>query len=135
MFRFHQPVSFKHCDPAGIVFYPRYFEMINDCIETFFSAVAEWSFVEIHKDGAVPTAEIRTRFLRPSRLGDHLILSLAVTHVGRTSLGLTIDCACGQETRFETEQTLVNIDGAGTPAPWPDEVRDRLQQFKERLDQ
>ncbi|WP_269582873.1 acyl-CoA thioesterase [Roseibium sp. Sym1] len=135
MFRYHQPVSFKHCDPAGIVFYPRYFEMINDCIETFFSAIAEWPFLEIHQNGAVPTAEIRTRFIRPSRLGDHLILSLAATRVGRTSFGLTISCACGEETRFETEQTLVNVDSAGKPAAWPDEVRERLLQFKERLDQ
>jgi len=135
MFRFHQPVSFKHCDPAGIVFYPRYFEMINDCIETFFAAVADWPFMEIHKVGAVPTAEIRTRFVRPSRLGDHLILSLAATQIGRTSLGLTISGACGAETRFETEQTLVKVDNAGTPTPWPEPVRESLQQFKERLDQ
>ena len=26
-------VAFRHCDPAGIVFYPRYFEMINDFVE------------------------------------------------------------------------------------------------------
>ncbi|MEL6103010.1 MAG: acyl-CoA thioesterase, partial [Pseudomonadota bacterium] len=26
-FQFLQKVLFKHCDPAGIVFYPRYFEM------------------------------------------------------------------------------------------------------------
>ncbi|CPO21707.1 4-hydroxybenzoyl CoA thioesterase [Bordetella pertussis] len=26
-------VRFRHCDPAGIVFYPRYFEMINDFVE------------------------------------------------------------------------------------------------------
>ena len=30
-----QAVLFRHCDPAGIVFYPRYFEMLNDCVEAF----------------------------------------------------------------------------------------------------
>ena len=34
-FTLTQKVLFKHCDPAGIVFYPRYFEMINDCVEAF----------------------------------------------------------------------------------------------------
>ena len=29
-------VRFRHCDPAGIVFYPRYFEMINDFVEEWF---------------------------------------------------------------------------------------------------
>ena len=34
-FEFRQTIGFKHCDPAGIVFYPRYFEMFNDCVEAF----------------------------------------------------------------------------------------------------
>ena len=29
-------VRFRHFDPAGIVFYPRYFEMINDFVEEWF---------------------------------------------------------------------------------------------------
>lgn len=135
MFRYHQPVSFKHCDPAGIVFYPRYFEMINDCIETFFEVVAEWPFKDIHKSGAVPTAEIRTRFVRPSRLGDHLVLVLGTTGVGRTSFSLTIEGRCADETRFETTQTLVNVDGDGKPTAWPEPVRQRLVHFMEGQDQ
>lgn len=39
LFTFTQKVLFKHCDPAGIVFYPRYFEIINDCIEAFFEQI------------------------------------------------------------------------------------------------
>ena len=31
------PVRFQHTDPAGIVFYPRYFEMINQVIEDWFA--------------------------------------------------------------------------------------------------
>ena len=31
-----QRVRFQHCDPAGIVFYPRYFEMLNATIEEWF---------------------------------------------------------------------------------------------------
>ena len=29
-------VGFRHCDPAGIVFYPRYAEMVNDTVEHWF---------------------------------------------------------------------------------------------------
>lgn len=32
-------IEFNHCDPAGIVFYPRYFEMVNSVIENFFADV------------------------------------------------------------------------------------------------
>ena len=31
------PIEFNHCDPAGIVFYPRYFEMTNSVVENFFA--------------------------------------------------------------------------------------------------
>ena len=31
-FRQSQEITFRQCDPAGIVFYPRYFEMMNDVI-------------------------------------------------------------------------------------------------------
>ncbi|EAV46136.1 thioesterase superfamily protein [Stappia aggregata IAM 12614] len=126
MFRFEQPILFKHCDPAGIVFYPRYFEMMSDCVEAFFDKVVEWPFKDIHKVGAVPTAEIRTRFLAPSRLGDHLVFNLKLTTVGRTSCGIEISADCEGEARFQTELTLVNVDGGGKPQAWPEQVKQRL---------
>ncbi|ERP98686.1 thioesterase [Labrenzia sp. C1B10] len=126
MFRFEQPILFKHCDPAGIVFYPRYFEMMNDCVEAFFDKVVEWPFKDIHKVGAVPTAEIRTRFMAPSKLGDLLVLGLNVTKVGRTSCGIAISAQCDGEVRFQTELTIVNVDNSGKPEPWPEQVKQRF---------
>ena len=35
----HIRIEFNHCDPAGIVFYPRYFEMTNSVVENFFADV------------------------------------------------------------------------------------------------
>ena len=135
MFAFEQPILFKHCDPAGIVFYPRYFEMMNDCVEAFFDQVLGWPFKEIHGKGAVPAVEIRTRFKAPSRLGDHLTLCLEITHVGRTSCGIAIAADCAAERRFETELSLVNVDTAGRPAAWPEKVRNRFLEVKESQDQ
>jgi len=131
MFRVEQPVMFKHCDAAGIVFYPRYFEMMNDCIETFFARVVGWPFKDIHLTGAVPTAEVRTRFRAPSRLGDELTLLLGITRVGRTSCGFTIEADCAGEARFSTELTLVNVDENGRPTVWPDKAKQQMKQFEE----
>ena len=36
LYRRLYPIEFNHCDPAGIVFYPRYFEMTNHVCENFF---------------------------------------------------------------------------------------------------
>ncbi len=125
-FHFAQKVLFRHCDPAGIVFYPRYFEMINDCVEAFFDEVLGWPFETVHETGAVPTAEISATFRKVSRHGDVLDLALDHAAPGRTSLGLAFTATCGDELRFEARSTLVNVDAAGKPVPWPDMLRARL---------
>ena len=56
-FAFPQKILFKHCDPAGCVFFPRYFEMINDCAEAIFDEVIGVPYEEIHIKAGVPTAE------------------------------------------------------------------------------
>lgn len=121
-----QKVLFKHCDPAGIVFYPRYFEMINDCVEAFFEDVLEFPFHAIHKTSAVPTAEITTRFTAPSKMGDHLVIKLDVAKLGRSSIHLRLQAVCGIETRFEASATLVFVNEVGRPAHWPEAVRTRI---------
>ena len=69
-FEIPQKVLFKHCDPAGIVFYPRFFEMINDAVEALFSDMLGWPFEKMHPDSGVPTAEFKVRFKVPCRQGD-----------------------------------------------------------------
>lgn len=127
-----QKVKFKHCDPAGIVFYPRYFEMINDCVEAFFDEALECPFEDLHQDGGVPTAEISVQFTAPSRHGDRLELALRCTRLGRSSLGLETEATCGGQRRFIATSTLVLIDGNGKSTPWPDPIRSKLDGWVER---
>ncbi len=126
-------VLFRHCDPAGIIFYPRYFEMVNDLVEAFFEDVLGWAFEELLKTGGVPTAEIRLRFTAPSRHGDRLRMRLEVMRLGRASmrLGFTAHSQTG-EMRIEGESTLVHVDGKGRPAPWPVTIRDRINAEMDR---
>ena len=123
-----QKVLFRHCDPAGIVFFPRYFEMINDCVENFFEARLGWPFEELLQTQGVPTATISTRFLEPSRHGDRLRLVFTVTRVGRSALAYRSDAMCGAEQRFEAEATLVLVDEQGRPTPWPEKIRTKLKE-------
>ena len=65
---FHHPIriEFNHCDPAGIVFYPRYFEMTNSTVETFFREVAGHSYAAMMESGeGVPTARLEVNFHAP----------------------------------------------------------------------
>ena len=126
MFETTQKVLFRHCDPAGIVFFPRAFEMANDCVEAFFADALDWPFETLLTKAGVPTAAISTTFRAPSRHGDVLTLRLAVTRVGATSLGYAMEATCGGQARFATEATIVHVDADGRPARWPDAVRARL---------
>ncbi|MGR3631211.1 4-hydroxybenzoyl-CoA thioesterase [Limimaricola soesokkakensis] len=123
-------VRFEHCDPAGIVFYPRYFEMLNACIEDWFEERLGRSFGAIHVDGgfAVPTARCEVRFTAPSRIGDPLELRLRPLRVGRSSLDLEIDISSNGEARLHADFTLVHVAQAtGRPASWPDALRGPIE--------
>ncbi|RVT83327.1 acyl-CoA thioesterase [Rhodobacteraceae bacterium CCMM004] len=119
-------VRFGHCDPAKLVFYPRYVEMISDTVEAFFGDALGHPFEVLHPDHAVPTVQMRLHFTAPSRLGDALEIALRPTRIGRSSLDLSFACTCGGETRFTAESTLVWVGASVRPEPWPDPLRSEL---------
>lgn len=122
-YRYTQKILFKYCDPAGIVFFPRYFELINDCIESYFADELGLPFEELMSSAGVPTAQIEARFVAPSRHGDLLVLLVEPQRIGRTSLTLAISARCGEELRFDATSTLVYVDRSGRPQRWPEALR------------
>ena len=65
-------ISFKHCDPAGIVFYPRFTEMLNDVVEHWFKYGLGCDFAVLHgsRGLAIPTVRLEIDFKRPAFLGE-----------------------------------------------------------------
>lgn len=129
MFEIRQKVLFRHCDPAGIVFFPRYFEMMNDCVEAFFDQGLNCPFEQFHQTAGIPTATITTTFTSPGRHGDMLDLRLNVTRVGRASFDYEMSCYCGKIQRFLTNATLVQVDLDGKPTPLQNSIKQRLIDF------
>ena len=125
-FTTQRKVRFQHCDPAGIVFYPRYFEMLNSVVEDYFADVVGHDFNRLHVGlrTGVPTARLETDFHAPSRLGETLDFTLIIRDVGRTSLTLRTMAHCGEALRLTCDATLVYVDlDSGRPQPWPDAMR------------
>jgi len=123
-------VEFQHCDPAGLVFYPRYFEMINSVIEEYFRDFLGYSFAPMHfSDGrGVPTAEISAEFHAPTRLEDMLNFSLETTHIGKSSAKFRIIGSCGSEKRLTVRSTLVRIDlERHVSDPWPADLAEKMR--------
>ena len=124
------PVEFNHCDPAGIVFYPRYFEMTNSLVENFFAEVVGHSYAAMMGAGqGVPTARLEVNFKMPSRLGDKLEWLLQVTRVGGSSINLVANAMVYDELRLTADLTLVWVE-AGKPTRWPDAIRAKLTDFQ-----
>lgn len=125
-------VGFMHVDMAGIVFYPRYFELANAAVESFLIAKG-LPFEHLHETLrlTLPTAELNTRFVKPSKIGDVLDFALGVETLGRSSVKVELIASCGGETRIETHLTLVSVSLEDhRPRPLPDPLR---KAFSEHL--
>lgn len=120
-------VEMNHCDPAGIVFYPRYIEMASAVTESFFHEILDSSYAAMMAEGrGIPTAALQASYLRPSRLGEMLDWRLWPERLGRSSLALRIEAHGAGEHRFTLEKTVVFAGFPGGPEPWPDPLRQRL---------
>lgn len=106
-------IGFKHCDPAGIVFYPRYAEMVNDTVEHWFKNGLGVDFDGLHRVRriAIPTVKLNFEFKAPSRLGEALTSTLSVVATGRSSVALMVEFA-GQDKRprLRAEVTFIFVD-------------------------
>ncbi|MBA3895582.1 MAG: acyl-CoA thioesterase [Sphingomonadaceae bacterium] len=128
-FEVRQRLRFGHCDPAGIAYYPRYFELCDGVIEDWTEQVVGVSRRKMHLElgWALPTVDLNAQFVAVSVLGDWLDFSLTVTAVGRSSVALALSASCGGEARFDVQYKQVLIDSRTTKSiAWPDEWRARI---------
>jgi 4-hydroxybenzoyl-CoA thioesterase len=85
-------IQWGECDPAGIVFYPRYFEMFDAATTGMFSAatgLTKYQLFEIYKFAGYPMVDTRARFLIPCRFGDDVMIETSMTEAKRSSFNIT----------------------------------------------
>lgn len=125
-FIYERTIRFADVDPAGIVFYPRYFEMINEVVEEWFRQELGTDFAQLtlkERRGA-PLVKIATEFKTPGRLYETLSCRLAVNSIGNSSVNLAIVAEHEGVRRFSAELVLVFIDlDAYKSAPIPPALR------------
>ena len=89
-FRQERTIHFSDCDPAGIVFYPQYFVMLNAHIEDWLTeglGIDYYALVAERRIG-LPTVRLEVDFVAVSRMGDRVALDLEIERVGGASLTL-----------------------------------------------
>jgi 4-hydroxybenzoyl-CoA thioesterase len=81
-------IEWGHCDPAGIVFNPRFFEFFDWSTALLVQAalgLAKLDLSAAYGIVGVPLVDTRANFLRPSRVGDEVEIVSRVTVIGRSS--------------------------------------------------
>jgi 4-hydroxybenzoyl-CoA thioesterase len=110
-------VRFQHCDMAGIVFYPRYFELLDEVIEDWLQGQLGWPATNPE---ALHIADAQISFQRPSLLGERLNFSLQLEAVEADFIALGVRVSGGGETRFEGRlklQCIAEMQPVSLPTP------------------
>lgn len=131
MFERERQIRFSECDPAGIVFYPQYFVMFNDLLEAWVDHGLGMGFNDLitRRRIGLPTVRLEADFRAVSRMGDRVILSLAVERVGTRSLGLTLKCkGMDGELRMAVQQVIVTTSlDTHQAVPLPADLRAAIE--------
>jgi 4-hydroxybenzoyl-CoA thioesterase len=66
-------IEWGDCDPAGIIFYPRYFEIFDASTAQLFEralGMTKINMPKVFEFAGFPLVRTRARFLKPTRYGD-----------------------------------------------------------------
>lgn len=130
-------VRFGDCDPAGIVYFPRFFDFFHQAMETWFPAHLGFGydeFVRVRKLG-FPAVHTEADFRAPSRFGERIEIHQRVTKLGRSSIEFAYEVHGDDGLRATGRSVCVvmNLDERspdhGKAVAVPDELRARIEAF------
>lgn len=130
-----EQIRFRHTDFAGIVFYPRFLEMLNDLVEDWFEEALDRPFSKIHETHGIPTVDLKIQFKNAARIGEILTKKLWVKELKSSSVVCGFQFINQQDkTVLEGEVTLVNVAIAEDrktikAEAFNDEVKAKIEKF------
>jgi len=134
-------IEWGDCDPAGIVYFPRYFQHFDNATVGLFEAATGRKKIEMAGENdmaGIPTVNIRARFIIPSRYGDDVVIESQVTDFRRSSFDVQHKLFRGKELAAECLETRVwtvrdpKSPGGLKSAPVPQGIKDRFAAAKQK---
>ena len=127
-------IEWGDCDPAGIVYYPRYFAYFDNCTSALFAAAGLPKHQMLKTFGIVgiPMVDTRARFVLPSRFGDDVVVESSIVKWNRSSFEIQHRLFRGESLAVECWETRVwSARSANDPdkiegRPVPEEVMARF---------
>jgi 4-hydroxybenzoyl-CoA thioesterase len=127
-------IEWGDCDPAGIVFNPRFFAFFDHCTTMLYEA-AGWPkqvMVEKFDIAGCPLVETRAKFMAPCSYGDEVSITSSIAEIRNSSFDIRHElskggrlCVEGFETRVWTRKDPES--GRLRSAPMPPEVVSRFR--------
>jgi len=121
------------CDPAGIVFYPRYFAMFDASTGRMLEAafgMKKPAWTKKYGIVGIPMVDTGATFRRPCVYGDVVTITSEITALGRSSFEIRHRLENNGAAAVEAHEKRVwtgRSDGALRAVPLPDEVVARLK--------
>lgn len=131
-FQVRRLIRFSDCDPAGIVFYPQYFVMMNGLIEDWFDGPLKIGYRHFiaERGLGLPTVRLEADFRAVSRFGEEVFLSLDVQRMGEHSLALQLACraVADGELRMQAKKIIVTTSlQTHRPVQIPSDLREAIR--------
>lgn len=121
-------IEWGDCDPAGIIFYPRYFEIFDASTALMFEAALGITKFQMFKKlefSGWPLVRTHARFLKPTRFGDDVTVESKITF-GRSGFEIEHRLSLNGETCAECSEkrvwTVRDAEGRLKSHPVPEEV-------------
>jgi len=131
-FTTERKIRFSHCDPAGIVYFVNFFDMVNGVVEDWFGEAIGFTFNEMHIQRRVgfPIVNTGCEFFRPCHLGDLLVLELSIAKLGRSSIEFAVIGRVEGDEKFRARHKVVLMSLESQRAlPIPEDLREKMQPF------
>ena len=125
-------IRFSHCDPAGIVYFVNFFDMVGGVVEDWFREAVGLPFQEMHLERRIgfPIVNTGCEFFRPAHLGDTLRLELAIARLGRSSIDFAVTGSVAGEEKFRARHkvAMVSLD-TFRAMPIPEDMRAKMRAY------
>lgn len=129
-----QAIRFSHCDPAGIVYFARYFDLMNAAMEDFFAQALGLSYAAFIGPRRVGLGygRVEADFVRVATMGETLTFAILVERIGNASLALAVHAWRGEEPILTMHPVIVTTSLVEHRAiPIPDDLRAALARYEE----
>jgi 4-hydroxybenzoyl-CoA thioesterase len=127
-------IQWGDCDPAGIVYYPRYFALFDASTTMLVEralGMSKYEYLKAYDFAGHPLVNTHSRFLLPTRFGDEVTIESTVAALRRSSFDVSHRLFKNGALAVEGFETRVWVRGDPAKglmkaAPMPPEVIERL---------